>query len=330
MTESLHALAASVVVTGVHEQDLDDADLAPYQFGGFVLFDRNAASLAELRAFTDRLRKRYPNAPPILAIDQEGGRVMRVRNGVSPMPSAAELGATRDTRLAAAVGARCAYDLRRAGCNLNLAPVLDLDLDPKNEVIGDRSFGGDAELVTQMARAFARAMEDGGIVATYKHFPGHGATAVDSHESLPVVDADERTLRARDLTPFAAVAPEARAFMTAHVIVTALDPGIPATLSPRILGHLLRNELGFRGVCFTDCLQMRAIANDPGTVEGAVRALRAGADALTVSHDPRLAVAIVERVARAVQEKELPVERLREASARVATLRAQLADPIPL
>ncbi len=327
MSVSLLNLAASVVVTGVREEDLRDTRWSGYPFGGFIFFDRNTGSLAELRALTDRLRARYDLAP-ILAIDQEGGRVMRLREGVAPMPCAAEIGG--DAELAERIGTRCASDLRRAGCNLDFAPVVDLAVDPKNVVIGDRSFGSDPHVVAGSARAFARGLEGGGVVATYKHFPGHGATAIDSHHALPIISLDEGTLRSRDLVPFAAVASSARAMMTAHVVVTALDPGVPATLSSRILTTLLRGELGFDGVCFTDCLQMQAVASEYGSVEGAWRALRAGADALTVSHDPTLAVAIAQRVARAVEEGELAPERLHEAAGRLERLRALLQPPLPI
>jgi beta-N-acetylhexosaminidase len=323
----LVALAASVVVRGVREEEVDDLG---YPFGGYVFFDRNAPSLRALRSLTDRLRARYDDLPPILAIDQEGGRVMRLREGIAPMPPAAAVGAAGDERLARATGARCAYDLRRAGCNVNLAPVLDLAIDEKNTVIGDRSFGSDPQIVTRIAGAFARGMEEEGVAATFKHFPGHGATPVDSHEALPEIAASEATLRGRDLVPFASLLPGARAVMTAHVLVPALDPAHPATLSPRILQGLLRRELGFRGVCFTDCLEMGAIATTTGSVTGALDALAAGADVLSVSHDAHLAVEIVERIAGGVRAGTLPRERLQEAATRVRALRASLAPPLPL
>lgn len=325
-----HRLAASVIVTGLRDEDLDDDRVRAYSFGGYVIFDRNAPTLSALRAFTDRLRARHGDLQPIVAIDQEGGRVMRLRQGIAPMPPAAEIGASGDELLAHATGARCAGDLRRAGCNVDLAPVLDLAVDPENTVIGDRSFGADPSLVTRMGRAFAQGLESGGIIAVYKHFPGHGATSIDSHKALPTVAVGEQTLRARDLVPFASVAPEARGFMVAHVVVAALDAASPASISRRILQGLLRDELGFSGVCFTDCLQMAAVSDGIGSVEAGLRAMLAGADALTVSHDAHLAMRLADRLARAVEEEILPMERLEEAARRVADLRARLAPPLPL
>jgi beta-N-acetylhexosaminidase len=326
-TDNIRAIAASVVLTGFARAQPEagfDRVLEAYPFGGFIFFDRNAATLGDLRALTDRLRSRYPDAPPILSIDQEGGRVMRLRDGVAAMPSAAEIGERNDEAYAERIGARCAADLRRAGCNLNLAPVLDLAVDPRNTVIGSRSFGADPFSVTRMGRAFARGLEDGGVIATYKHFPGHGATPTDSHLALPVIEADEATLRARDLVPFAAIAPEAHAMMSAHVLVPAFDAERPGTLSERILRKLLRDEFRFAGVCFSDCLQMKAIADGIGSIDGGLFAMRAGCDMLTVSHDPDLAVAIVDRLVRAIADRDLRIERLREAAERVAALRARL------
>ncbi len=326
--DELRRLAASVVATGVRAEDVHGAVLRDYAFGGYVFFDRNAASLHALRALTDELRGRYAE-PPLLAIDQEGGRVMRLREGVAPMESAAALGARGDVEHAELVGAQCAYDLRRAGCNLDFAPVLDLALDPRNTVIGDRSFGPDPLAVARIGRAFAHGLESGGVIATFKHFPGHGATAVDSHKDLPVLDADEAMLRARDLIPFAAIAREAHAMMVAHV-VTPFDPGTPASISAPVLQTLLRDELGFGGVAFTDCLQMAAVAQSIGSVEAGLRALKAGADGLLVSHDPNLAAAIVERIVRATEEHEVSHERLGEAARRMHSLRALLQPPLPL
>ncbi len=142
----------------------------------------------------------------VIAIDQEGGAVARLREGVEPMPSMMALGAAQDIELAERAGEQMAFDLRRAGCTLDFAPVLDLALDPCNAVIGTRSIGADPQQVVAIGEAFARGLQQGGILPCYKHFPGHGSTSVDSHEALPIVDADESTLRARDLVPFAAVA----------------------------------------------------------------------------------------------------------------------------
>src|SRR5579884_3467391 len=223
-----------------------------------------------------------------------------------------------------------AFDLRRAGVNVNYAPVLDLMLMKMNTVIGSRAFGDDPQRVIAFAGAFARGMQSQGIVPTFKHFPGHGSTEVDSHLDLPVVDLPEERLRARDLAPFAQLLPGAQAVMTAHIVVQSLDPHLPATLSPRLLTDVLRDEIGFTGVCFTDCMQMNAIADSVGSAEGAVQALIAGADCVLVSHSVDCALESLDRVVWAVEQGRLPRGRLEQAHARVRRLRAGLQAPLPL
>ncbi len=320
------ALARGIVATGFAE---DAARVAAMAFGGYVLFARNGTSVEALRRCTDALRAAYGDLPPLIAIDQEGGRVARLREGIEPMPSMMALGATDDAELAERAGEQIAFDVRRAGCTIDFAPDLDLAIDARNTVIGTRSFGSDPQKVTRMGVAFAAGLTRGGILPCYKHFPGHGATATDSHEALPTLDASEGELRARDLLPFAAVAPDAAAIMGAHVLVTAIDSEKPATLSRRFATDVLRGELGFRGVYVTDCLEMNAISHE-GSVEGALSALDAGADLLLFSHHPDLAIAAAVAIARGVDEGRIALARLEEAYARVTRLRRASASPLPV
>ena len=322
---AIESLARGVILAGVYD---DPANADVDGFAGALLFARNGESVAQARQLTDALRSSSRDATPIVAIDQEGGRVARLRDGLAPMPPAMALGAAADLELAQRAGEQVAFDLRRAGVTLNLAPVLDLALDPRNTVIGTRSFGADPQRVADVATAFARGMERGGVQPCYKHFPGHGATAVDSHEALPVVECDEATLRARDLAPFAAVASSAGAMMSAHVTVAAFDPRRPATLSPRIMTDLLRGELGFTGALLTDCLEMGAVGDDPGSV--AVEALNAGADLLLFSHSVEGARKAARAIAAAVAGGTLAEARLREALARVQRLRLVVSAPLPM
>ncbi len=222
------------------------------------------------------------------------------------------------------------FDLRRAGVNVDFAPVLDLAIFPANTVIGARSFGDDPSRVQEFAGAFAGGLRSQGVVPTFKHFPGHGSTAIDSHVDLPVIDLDAAVLRARDLAPYAGLLPSAEAIMTAHVVVSALDRERPATTSPRILTQLLRDELGFRGVCFTDCVQMDAIAKGIGSALAAVQALRAGADCVLVSRSLDIAAQSIDLIEAAVQGGHLPRVRLQEAFERVTALRASLQSPLAL
>jgi beta-N-acetylhexosaminidase len=326
----LARLAAGVMMTG-----FDGVALTPelrslfarVPLAGFILFARNVDDIAQVRALTDELASVAER--PILAIDAEGGRVARFERGVEVLPPAMTIGAAQSPALARAAGEALGFDLSRAGLTLDFAPVLDLAVDPMNTAIGTRSFGADPLRVSELASAFASGLRAHGITPVFKHFPGHGATSVDSHVALPYLDADAATLRARDLVPFARLAPEAEAMMTAHVVARAIDPDRPATLSPLLLTDVLRDACGFRGVCFTDCLQMDAIAASIGTVAGVVASIAAGADCALVSHDPYLAAEAVDELVRAVERGELPRERLEVAHARTSRLR-RARDPIAL
>jgi len=331
----LRKLAAGVVCAGFYGMAMTEelqTFLRDVPLAGVVLFGGNVGSVAEVRALTDGLRGVL--SQPIVAIDQEGGRVARIRDGVEEIPSALAIAAAcsgaGNNELAQEAGQQVAFDLRRVGANIDFAPVVDLALTRMNTVIGTRAFGDDPRRVAQLAGAFASGLEGGGVVATLKHFPGHGSTSADSHLELPVIDVDEATLRSRDLIPFAELLPSARAVMTAHIVARAFDDGRPATVSRRILTGLLRDELRFGGVCFTDCLQMDAIAKGIGTQRAAVEALAAGADCVLLSHDLELAARTVDGIARAAEDGELPLERLEEAAARVARLRSALQPPLPL
>ena len=323
----VNALARGVIFCGF-EGETFDASLP--LMGGYVLFARNATSLRQVRALTDALRERAfdDGTAPAIAIDQEGGRVARLREGIEPMPSMMALGAANDLELAGRAGEQVAFDLRRAGCTLDFAPVLDLSSHAGNTVIGTRSLGSRPDAVAALGAAYGAGLERGGVAPCYKHFPGHGATATDSHEALPFVSDDATTLRGRDVVPFAAVARTAPAMLAAHLVVTAFDSHNPATASPAILNAFLRDELGFNGALVTDCLQMSALDERGGTVDGAVAALAAGADVLIVSNSPAVALEAVAAIERAVTGGSLPLSRLEAAFARASTLRGIAQSPI--
>ena len=328
---NLELLAGSVVFAGfagtsVDEVPLDQLrDLAP---GGLVLFARNvstpeatAALCAELRSALTR-----EDVAPLLAIDQEGGRVARLGRGFASFPSASALGAADDDALARGFGSALAAEVRRAGVEIDFAPVLDLLTEPASTVVGTRSLGADPLRVASLGANVVRGLQAGGVASVLKHFPGHGATALDSHLELPRIDAAAETLEARELLPFAAgIEAGALGVMAGHLLVPAIDPDRPASLSRLVLHDLLRERMGFRGVCFTDCLQMDAIARAPGTVEAAVEALAAGADALIVSHDLPVARAARDAIVAGVRSGRVPLERLEDARRRLLRLRERIA-----
>lgn len=327
-------LARGVIAVGFDGADVDAAPLAALRAfapGGVTLFARNVGTTEALTALIAALRE-IGTPPPLIAIDQEGGRVARIREGVIALPSAMAVGATGDAALAASLGTLLGRDLARLGINVDFAPVADLALQPASTVIGTRAYGDDPARVAAFVAAFARGLERGGVASAVKHFPGHGATAEDSHVAFPRVTADAATLRSRDLIPFArAIAERAASIvMTAHVVIDAFDAQRPATLSRAVLTGLLRDELGFAGVIATDCLEMDAIARGVGTVNGAVEALAAGADLLLISHRHELAEAAADAIVTAVAGERVPLARLEEAYRRVLALRERFAAAAPV
>ncbi|OKH99262.1 hypothetical protein A6A06_27330 [Streptomyces sp. CB02923] len=265
----------------------------------------------------------------LIALDEEGGDVTRLdyRRG-SVYPGSHALGAVDDVALTREVGAAVAGDLRAAGVNLCLAPCADVNSRPDNPIIGVRSFGADPELVARHTAACVRGIQDLGVAATLKHFPGHGDTRTDSHSALPDVDRDPASLHAVDLPPFrAGIAAGAKAVMTGHIRLSRLD-GLPATLSRRIVTGLLREELGYRGVVMTDALEMAPVVQRWGYGGAAVAALAAGADlvVLGATDGEKLLPEIHDAVQEALDRGTLTLERVAEAACRVASLRAW-ADP---
>ncbi|MFR9674251.1 glycoside hydrolase family 3 protein [Streptomyces sp. TR06-5] len=297
------------------------------------LFARNIESPAQLADLTGELRAVRPDV--LVAVDEEGGDVTRLeaRTG-SSFPGNHALGAVDDVALTREVAHALGQRLASCGVDLDWAPSADVNSDPRNPVIGVRSFGDDPHLVARHTAAYVRGLQDAGVAACVKHFPGHGDTSVDSHHALPRVDVDAATLRARELVPFrAAVEAGVSCVMSAHIRLTALDPERPATLSPAVLTGLLRapadrGGLGFRGLVVTDGMEMAAVADTWGIERGSVLALAAGADAVCVGGglaDGTTVVRLRDALVRAVHDGELPRERLADAAGRVRALAERTA-----
>lgn len=248
--------------------------------GGVCIFGPNIESLDQLTELTASLRAANPHA--VIAIDEEGGDVTRLfYDAGAPYPGNAVLGRLDEPELTADVARAVGVALTATGCNLTFAPDVDINSNPKNPVIGVRSFGADTELVARHTAAWVEGVQSTGVAASAKHFPGHGDTATDSHLALPVVDLSLDELRRRELAPFrAAIQAGTRTIMTSHILLPQIDADSPATLSSRILHGLLRDELGFEGVIVTDALDMKGASGVHGIPEAAVRALAAGCDLL--------------------------------------------------
>jgi beta-N-acetylhexosaminidase len=321
---TLHQAIGRLLFVGIPAPVLDDATrrtLEQLHAGGVVLFRRNIGTPADIAALTTALHA-LPSEP-LIAIDHEGGRVLRLSEPFTPFPAAVRIGATRNPTIAHEVGRAMAQELATVGIDLNFAPVLDVHSNPANPVIGDRAFGSDPALVRDMGIALMRGLLDGGVVPCGKHFPGHGDTEKDSHLELPVVRRSRRELEQTELVPFrAAIAAGMPMLMSAHVLYPALDADHPATLSAKILTDLLRGELGFEGVIASDDLHMRAIADHRSIGDAAVATLTAGADVLLVCQELDKAVLVAEAIERAVRDGALSSERVHAAAERVSRLRS--------
>lgn len=297
---------------------------------GVVLFARNVVDLDQLAALTGTLRA---DAPRILVgIDEEGGDVTRLEaDRGSSSPGNAALGAADDVELTRQVAARVASVLATAGVNYNLAPVADVNSNPRNPVIGVRSFGADPALVSRHVAAFVQGTQSVGVAACAKHFPGHGDTETDSHLAVPVVRLGAEELAEIALRPFrAAISAGVRSVMLGHLRVPAVDDQV-ATLSGPVITGLLRDQLGFDGVIITDALEMAAVAETVGMAEGGVRAIAAGADLLCLGAKEDVAGfhAVRDALVAAVRAGRLPAERLAQAAGRVDELARWAAHPSP-
>lgn len=275
---------------------------------GVVLFSRNVEDPRQVRELCREIRAAAGRGrpAPLVAVDQEGGRVARLREGgFTRFPPARCYAALccHAERAAEAVAAATATELRAVGVDINFAPVLDVDSDPRNPVIGDRALSCDPGEASRLGVAFLRGSLSRGVLPVGKHFPGHGATRADSHEELPVVRGAWETLDARDLPPFrAAIRAGIPALMTAHVLYPALDRDHPATLSRTILRGLLRERLRFRGILFSDALEMRAVADRYEGGEAAVRAVAAGCDIVLVCRGEERQRAAADALARSYRD----------------------------
>ncbi|MBS0170574.1 MAG: beta-N-acetylhexosaminidase [Nitrospira sp.] len=299
-----------------------------YRPGGVIFFRRNLESVQQIVDLTNGLQKLSPESPLLIAIDQEGGRVSRLPAEFTIFPPCAQLGQCNSSELAYSAAATIAKELRAVGINMNMAPVLDVNSNPDNPVIGDRAFGADPELVAELGQATIGGLQDNMVVACGKHFPGHGETSTDSHKELPVVDAGLQRLRDTEFPPFQhAIKFGVASLMTAHVLYRVLDPDAPATLSPAVIQRLLREEFRYDGVVFTDDLEMHAIIDHDGIGEAAVRAFVAGCDVLLICKDQDRVEAAMQAMERAVRDGRITQERLDQSLTRVARLKSQYVHP---
>ncbi len=303
-----------------------------YHLGGVILFRENVVTTEQTTRLVDEYMQANENYGLLISIDQEGGIVTRLQSGTD-FPGNMALGATRSTELSESVGHAIGSELHSLGINMNLAPVLDVNNNPDNPVIGVRSFGGDPQLVADLGTAYTKGLQSSGMAATAKHFPGHGDTAVDSHLGLPSVPHDKERLLEVELYPFQQAMDQGiDAIMTAHVTFPRIDPttviskkdgteiALPATLSHEVLTNLMRKEMGFEGVISTDALNMKAIADHFGPVDAVIRAVNAGTDIVLM---PVGLEEVANGLYAAVEKGEITEERIDQSVERLLTLKAK-------
>ncbi|MBX3231649.1 MAG: beta-N-acetylhexosaminidase [Labilithrix sp.] len=333
MARSLAVLCGQLVVVGIGGVELAAAEatsLRSGERGGVVLFKRNVVQgeLGRLVALTRSIRE-AAGEDALVAIDQEGGRVVRIGSPALALPPMRRIGDRGDVAFARRLAEAQAKELAALGITMSFAPVADIHTRPENPIIGDRAFGSTAEVVTRFAGAWAEGLARGQILSCLKHFPGHGDTTVDSHLALPRVERDRAGLDAIELAPFRALArhPDVHSMMTAHVVFPALDPDVPATLSRAVCTDLVRRGLGFDGVLFSDDLEMKAIAIPAG--EAAVRAVGAGCDAVLVCSRADMAAEAHAALVREAETSPAFRARCEEAAARMTAMRKKL-QPRPV
>jgi len=306
--------------------------------GGIVLFARNVDApeqVADLvRELQEEARRADYDLPLLIGVDQEGGRVARLREPWTKWPTFRELGRTGSSELAREMGRELASELLSCGIGLDFAPVVDVDTNPRNPVINDRSLGADVEVVGRLAGAFIEGMQGSGVAACAKHFPGHGDTDLDSHLALPVVEVERERLDEVELPPFReAIDAGVASVMSAHVVFPCFDEDRPASLASVILDDVLRDELGFDGVVVSDDLEMKAISERWDDGETAVEAARAGCDVLAVCKNVEMQIEAVEALIRAAEDGRLGWRENDAALERIRTLKKHFllpySDPRP-
>jgi beta-N-acetylhexosaminidase len=290
-----------------------------FDLGGVIIFSRNVEApeqVAELALGTQELAQ---SLPLWFAVDQEGGRVARLREGFTRWPAMAALGRAQDVALATRFARALAHELSAVGITLDFTPVLDVLTNPKNPAIGDRALSDKAEEVAKLGRVIIDTLQSQGIAASGKHFPGHGEAAVDSHNEMPICDVPPDRLDAVELVPFRAAIEAGVAFMlTAHLLFPALDEKFPATLSPTIVTGLLREKLKFDGAVLTDDLDMGAIEKQFPIEEAVVQAIAAGCDGLLIcGQDYDKKARALEALIHAVENETLSLKRVEDAISRM-------------
>jgi beta-N-acetylhexosaminidase len=297
-----------------------------YQAGGIIFYKVNLANTRQATELINSLKDTNSrNSTPLwLSLDEEGGRVTRLPDELHKFPTNAVIGQANNEKFSFAAGSTMGLELRAYGMNMDFAPVLDINSNPNNPVIGNRSFGANAKVVSRLGVQTMNGLQSQSIVSVVKHFPGHGDTSIDSHIDLPVVQHDLNRLRSLELVPFAeAIKNKADAVMVAHILLPKIDATNPASFSKTIITGILRKELGFQGLVISDDMTMGAIATNYELGEAAVKAVLAGVDVILVGHEYEKEVKVILALRQAVKDKRISMDQLNTSVTRILTLKSK-------
>lgn len=324
---SLDEKIGQMLMVGIDGYALDDNAremISTYNVGGIILFKDNMENSQQIVELINDLKKENSknNIPLFFSIDEEGGRVTRMPAEIKKLPSSRVIGQANDRLLSYKIGSVIAEEIKSFGFNMNFAPVLDIDSNPNNPVIGDRSFGSNEEIVSELGISTMKGMQSKEVVSVVKHFPGHGDTSVDSHIGLPTVDKDLNGLLEFELIPFIkAIENNADVIMVAHILFNNIDPNNPATLSKNIITDILRDELKFDGVVITDDMTMGAIVENYQIENAVVSTINAGSDIVLVCHGYENMVKSVNAIKNAVEYDTIKEERIDQSLYRILKLK---------
>ena len=324
---SLDEKIGQMIVVGLEGYDLNDNTRSLIQkskVGGFILFANNVQNTNQLLNLLNSLKgENLKNKVPLfLSVDEEGGRVTRMPKEFKKIPTNKTIGKINDETLSNQIGSTIAYEIGSFGFNMDFAPVLDVNSNPNNPVIGDRSFGSNTNVVSHLGIQTMKGIQSGNIIPVVKHFPGHGDTSVDSHLGLPSVNNTLTRLRQFELIPFAeAIKNNAEVVMIAHILLAKIDSKNPSSMSKIIITDILRKDLNFNGVVITDDMTMGAIVKNYNISEAAVKSVQAGTDIVLVCHGYDNEASVINALKNAVAKGEISKERIDQSVYRILILK---------
>lgn len=317
-----------LIIAGFDGIALDDKTkslIKDDKIGGIILFSENVESISQLVNLTNSIKSENSSnkISMFISVDEEGGSVSRMPKELRKFPSNRIIGDKNDDKLSYNIGKMIGKEIRSFGFNMNYAPVLDINSNPNNKVIGNRSFGNNVEMVSRLGIQTMKGLMDSNTISVVKHFPGHGDTSIDSHISLPVVEKDLEKLNSFEFIPFKkAIENGVDAIMVSHILLTQIDKNNPATMSKAVVSDILRGDLGFNGVVITDDMTMGAITQNYSIENAAVNSINAGTDIILVCHQYKNIKSTIEAIKKAVNvNKTISQERINESVYRILKLK---------